>query len=411
MANQDDAQVSPPEALEGLRVLDMGMNIAGPFCATLLAEFGAEVVKVERPGSGDPLRALGGEQMAKDGVGLFWAQEARNKKCITANLRHPRVKELVLQLAGQCDVVVESFQPGVAERLGFGYDDLRAVRPDVIMVRVSGYGQTGPYSPKPGYARVAQAFGGLTWLAGTPEMPALTPGSTTMTDYITGMFSTIGVLMALEYRRRTGEGQVVDAALYESIFRIMDTLAIQYSVKGLVRGPVGRGTPMASPHSQYPCGDGRWISIACNMDHQWATLARTMGKPVLAEDLRFSTVTARIEHMDEVDAAVTEFTMAHPMKEAWSLLDAAEIPAAPVYPIDGIFEDPQYWARETLVNVMDPVLGQVGLPGVVPRLTRTPGRIKHLGPKDLGSANREVYCGMLGVGEEELASLEAEGAV
>ena len=186
MANQEDPPISPPEALEGLRVLDMGMNIAGPFCATLLAEFGAEVVKVERPGAGDPLRALGGEQMAKDGVGLFWAQEARNKKCITANLRHPRVKELVLQLAGQCDVVVESFQPGAAERLGFGYDDLRAVRPDVIMVRVSGYGQTGPYSPKPGYARVAQAFGGLTWLAGTPEMPALTPGSTTMTDYITG---------------------------------------------------------------------------------------------------------------------------------------------------------------------------------------------------------------------------------
>lgn len=408
---QDGSSREPAEGLTGLRVLDIGMNLAGPFCATLLGEFGAEVIKVERPGVGDMFRTTGGDEMSYGGLGFFWALESRNKKSVTCNLRHPRGRDLALRLVAKSDIVVESFQPGTLERWGLGYEDLCAVKPDIIMVRVSGYGQTGPYRAKPGFARIGQAFSGLTWLCGTSEMPALTPGSTSIADYNSGLFSAVGALVALEHRRRTGEGQVVDMALYEATFRIMDTLTLHYAVKGVVRGPVGRGTPLLAPHGQFPCQDGRWIAIACNSDRMWQDLTRAAGRPELGHDPRYATISARVRHREEVDRIVTEFTMSHPMREVWRLLDEVEVPVGPCYSIDGIYEASHYWERGSLVKVDDPVLGEVGVPGVVPHLSKTPGRIKHLGPLEIGWWNEAIYCGMLGLSREELAALREEGAV
>ena len=407
MVNKD----SYPKALEGIRVLDLGNFLGGPFCSTLLGEFGAHVIKIERPGPGDPQRHSGGAEAMYQGVNLFWAQESRNKKSITCDLRTPRGQRLMKDLVKQMDIVVENYTPGTLKKWNLDYDDLRAVNPAIIMVRVSGYGQTGPNSHKPGFARIAQAYGGFTYLAGEPGGPPLTPGSTTIADYNSGLFSAFGALVALRHRDRTGEGQVVELGLYESVFRIMDTLTVAYDKAGVVRERVGRFTPLVAPHGQFPTKDGRWIALACNTDRQFRDFLTGTGHADLADDERFSSPDSRVAHRDVLNALVEEITSQHTYAELMVIIEQAEVPGGPVNSIQDIFEDPHFWERETLVKVPDPTLGEVTMPGPIPHLSRTPGRIEHLGPVKVGEHNELIYRGLLGLSAEELQQLQAEGVI
>src|SRR5215217_4855340 len=274
------APPSRPGALDGLRVLDLATFIAGPFCGGLLSEYGADVVKVEQPGVGDSLRELGTK--AHDRA-LFWALEARGRRSITLNLREPRGQELALQLIAKSDIVIENFRPGTLERWSLGYEQMRAVNPGVILVRVSAYGQTGPYAGRPGFGRIAQAFGGLTYLAGHPDRPPVNPGSSTIADYAAGLFSTTAALAALDHRRRTGEGQQIDVSLYESIFRLCDILPLEYDALGMVRERNGSNAH-AAPHNHYPTGDEKWIAIACTSDRIYRRLNAVMGEAGFGDD-------------------------------------------------------------------------------------------------------------------------------
>lgn len=399
-----------PDALAGLRVIDLGTFIGGPFCGTILAEFGAEVIKVEQPGVGEPMRHWA--DVGQEGNhSLFWAQEGRNKKSITVNLRVPEGQEIIKELVKRSDILIENYQPGTLEKWHLGYEDVRAVNPGIIMVRVSGYGQTGPYSHKPGFARVAQAFGGLAYLVGEPGGPPLTPGSTTIADYASGLFAVIGALVAKQHRDRTGEGQVVDVALYESIFRIMDNLAVVYSYSGQVREAVGMGTPYAVPHGHFQTKDGKWVAIACTNDRMWRRLCEAMDRADLASDPRYATVNERIARRTSVDQLVNDFSRQLPRRELVDLLDRHEVPVGPIYSIEDIFQDPHYRERGSLVDVVDPVFGKVSMPAIVPLLSKTPGRIKHPGPPELGSHNEEILGGMLEYTAEQLVDLRERGVI
>ncbi|MBX6377587.1 MAG: CoA transferase [Clostridia bacterium] len=398
-----------PSALAGVRVLDLANFLAGPCVATFLAEFGADVIKVEEPGVGDALRSWGGE---RSGRSLFWAQEARNKKSVSCNLRDPRGQALIRRLVRLSDIVVENFRPGTLERWNLGYEELKKERPDLILVRVSGYGQTGPNAPKPGFARVGQAYGGLTYLAGEPGGPPLTPGSTTLADYVAPLFGAFGAMVALRHRDRTGQGQVVDVSLFEAVFRILDTLAIDYGKKGYVRGRAGRmGAVYAVPHGQFPCRDGKWIALACSNDRMWQRFCRAVGRQDLADDERYRTAAGRLEHRDELEAIVDGITQQYDRDELLAILDRGEVAAGPVHSIADIFQDPHYWAREAIIRVQDPMYGELFMPGVFPKLSLTPGRVRHTGPVAIGEHNEEVYGGLLGLSRAELEELREAGVV
>ena len=274
------------QALDGIRIIDLATFIAAPFCATLMGEFGAEAVKVEMPGQGDPCRQLGEKY---NDIGLIWAQENRNKKGITCDLRQPKGQEIIKELVKRSDVLVENFRPGTMERWNLGYDVLEEVNPRLIMVRISAYGQTGPYRHKAGFGRVAQAFGGLTYLAGFPDRPPVNPGSATIADYLAGLNAAFATMVALEYRNRTGKGQCIDISLYEGIFRILDNLVSAYDKLGLVRERIGTGTAHAVPHNHYPTRDGKWVAVACTSDRIFQRLAEAMGRGEMAQNPRYST--------------------------------------------------------------------------------------------------------------------------
>ena len=401
-----DAQ-APGGPLNDIRVLDVATFIAGPFCATLLAEFGADVIKVEMPGRGDPMRQMGQEH---NGVGLTWAQEARNRRGITCDLRRPEGQRLVIELAKQCDVLVENFRPGTMERWNLGYDALSEANPRLVMVRVSGYGQTGPYSEKPGFGRVAQAYGGLTYLAGFPDQPPVTPGSPTIADYLAGLYGAYSTLVALEHRRASGRGQVIDISLFEGVFRILDNLTIAYQKLGLVRERSGTATANVVPHNHYPTRDGRWVAIACTTDRIFERLAEAMGRGEMGGDACYSTGAARVENRDEVDAAVSAWTRTLDMEDLVRELDEREVPVSPINSIADIFRDPHFEARGSIVEVDDPVLGPTKMPGVVPRLSDSPGRVERLAPA-LGEHNEEVYGELLGLAAADLAALSDQGVI
>jgi crotonobetainyl-CoA:carnitine CoA-transferase CaiB-like acyl-CoA transferase len=391
-----------------MRVLDLATFIAAPFCGTLLAEFGADVIKVELPGAGDSARTLGDQEQ---GVSLLWLQEARNKRALTCDLRVPAGQQIIRELvAAGYDIVLENFRPGTLERWNLGYQDLAQVNPGVILVRVSGYGQTGPARHKPGFGRIAHAFGGLTYLAGYPDRPPVNPGSATIADYVAGLFAAFGVMVAREYRARTGRGQQIDVALYEAIFRILDSLAITYSVKGTVRERVGTITPLAAPHNHYPTADEKWIAIACTNDRLFTRLVRVMGCPELSTDPRFADARSRVEHCEELDTLVSAWTARHPLRKLVQLLDEAEIPCSPIYSIADIFQDPQYRARQTLLEVVHPLLGPLQMPTVIPRLSDSPGAVEWLGPA-LGEHTEQVLREVLGYTPARIAALRAEGVI
>ncbi|HEX9648346.1 MAG TPA: CoA transferase [Alphaproteobacteria bacterium] len=397
-----------PRPLDGIRVIDAATFIAAPFCATLLGEFGAEVIKVELPGTGDPARHFGSATPCGDS--LVWLNEARNKKSITLDLRTADGAALFKRLAAQADVVCENFRAGTLERWGLGYEDLRAHNAGLVMVRITGYGQTGPYAARPGFGRIGNAFGGLSFLAGHPDREPVTPGSATLADYVSGLFGAFGALLALRAREATGTGQVVDIGLYESIFRLLDELVPAYAMFGKVRQRIGAGTVNAVPHSHYPTRDGTWVAIACTSDKMFARLAALMGRPELAGDGRLATVARREAAREEVDRMVADWTRAHGRAELLAACERAEVPCGPVYAIDEIFADPQYRARGNLRTIEDSRAGPVTVAEVVPRLSETPGAIDWLGPA-LGAHLAEVCGRLLGLDEAEVAALKRRGVL
>ena len=396
-----------PGALDGLGVLDLATFVAAPFCCTLLGEFGAEVIKVEQPGRGDDLRRLG--TPARDGLSYWWLVESRNKKAITCNLREPEGQALVKRLARGADVLAENFRPGTMERWGLGWDDLRAANPGLVMVRISAFGQTGPYRERPGFGRIAAAMGGLSYLSGYPDRPPVTPGTPTIPDYLAGALAAFGALAALQHRQRSGEGQVVDVGLYEPMLRMLDELIPVHGATGYVRERIGSGTEYVVPHDHYRARDGRWVAIACTNDRMFERLAGAMGRPELAAD--YPTMAARLQRRAELDAVVQAWVGGSDARDVLARLDAAEVPCGPVASARDLFEDPHVRARGNIVELPNPLGGLLAMAGVVPRLTASPGRVEHPGPVAVGAHNEEIYCGRLGLSRDELRALAARGVV
>ncbi len=400
-----DAGAGP---LSGVRVLDVASFIAAPFAATTLSEFGAQVIKVERPDGGDPWRRIG---TPKDGGDtLAWKTEARNKSSLTLNLRDPEGAEILKKLVAKSDVLCENFRPGTLEKWGLGWDVLSAVNPKLILLRVSGYGQDGPYRDRPAFARTAHAYAGLVHLAGMPGGPPVTPGSTSLADYITGLYGAIGVLLALRHRDKTGRGQIIDLSLYESIFRVLDELAPAYAEAGTVRGPQGTKTLNAIPHGHYQASDGKWLAIACTSDVMFARFAAMMGKPELAAPDSYGEGARRLEHFDEIDALVADYIAGFTRDDFIARCVEYEVPAAPINTIADIFADPHFLARGTLIEVPDVSGNPVTMPNVVPRLSETPGKITSTGPL-LGDATERVLRDLCGLDAGEIARLREKGVV
>jgi crotonobetainyl-CoA:carnitine CoA-transferase CaiB-like acyl-CoA transferase len=397
-----------PKPLQGIRVLDLSSFISGPFCTTQLAEFGAEVIKIELPKVGDAFRRFG--TPSKSGDSLIFMSEQRNKKSITLDLRTPEGAELAKQLVANVDIVVENFQVGTLEGWGIGYDQLRKHNPRLIMVRITGYGQTGPYRDRPGFGRIANAFSGLSFLAGYPDRAPVTPGSATIPDYLTGIYGAYGALLALRARDITGEGQMIDIGLYEPVFRILDELASAYHETGRVRQRMGPATVNAVPHSHYPTKDGRWVAIACTTDKIFERLAAAMGRPEIAGGGPYGTFKQRTAARDAVDALVSDWTRGLGRDDVLETCAAYQVPCGPVYAIDEIFDDPQYKARENILILEDERAGEIAVPNVVPRLSETPGAIEWLG-SPLGAHNREVFGELLGLSDERIAELSEKGVI
>tara|TARA_R110000772_G_scaffold49123_7_gene112952 strand:- start:45498 stop:46706 length:1209 start_codon:yes stop_codon:yes gene_type:complete len=396
-----------PTALSGVRVIDIATFIAGPYAGSILGEFGAEVIKVEQPQGGDPWRRYGTKTAREDST-LAWLTEARNKQSVTLNLREAEGQALLKKLVVDADVLIENFRPGTLERWGLGPDVLWAINPGLVILRVTGYGQTGPYKDRPGFARIGHAVGGLTYLSGKPGEIPVTPGSTSLGDYMTGMYGAIGIMMALRHRDATGEGQVIDAALYESVFRVLDELAPAYAAQGTVREPEGTGTLNACPHGHFPCGDGKFLSIACTTSKMFERLTQAMGRPDLWD--LYGDQAERLKHRDTVIEEVTNWCLSMTREQVMEKCIGAEVPAGPINSIADIFEDPHFRARDQLVTLDDPEVGEVTIPGVIPKLSKTPGRIKSLG-QGLGASNADVYGKLLGLGEAEIADLKARGII
>lgn len=394
-------------ALDGIKVLDLGTFIAGPFCATVLGEFGAEIIKIERPGVGDHLRRFGTETDCGDT--LVWLSEARNKRSVTLDLTDPRGQQILRELIADADIVIENFRPGVMERFGFGFDEIHAINPRTIMLRVSAYGQSGPNRDLPGFARVAHAFSGLAYLAGEPDGPPVTPGSTSLADYMTGLYGVIGVLTALQARERTGRGQVVDLALYETVFRALDELAPAFQQFGFVRERMGADTVNVTPHSHYQASDGGWVAIACSHDDMFARLAKAMGDPDLAGPDRFGSKASRLSARDEVNALVSKWVGSLTRDEVIERCVATEVPAGPLYSIADIADDPQYRHRGTIATA-ESRIGPLAVPNVIPALSDTPGEIRWLG-KELGADTDSVLQDLLARTSDEIAALRADGVI
>lgn len=394
-------------ALEGLVVLDVATFVAAPFCCTLLGEFGAEVIKVEQPGRGDDLRRLG--TAAAEGLSYWWLVEARNKKSITCDLRVPEGQALLRRLAAQADVLAENFRPGTMERWRLGWEDLRAVNPRLVMVRISAFGQTGPARERPGFGRIAAAVSGASYLSGYPDRPPVTPGTPTIPDYLAGTTGALGALMALHHRHASGRGQVVDVGLYEPMLRMLDELIPVHHATGHVRERIGSGTEYVVPHNHYRARDGRWIAIACTNDRMFGRLAEAMGAPDLVGE--FGAMPERIRRREELDARVQAWVGGADAAAVLARLDAAEVPCGPVNSVRDLFADAQVQARENIVYFPGPLGAPLGMPGVVPRLGETPGRIATTGPVAVGAHNEEIYCGRLGLTRDELEALRARGVV
>lgn len=406
MTGGNTPTTQPPRGpLEGFRVLELGSTVAGPFCGRILADFGAELIKVEPP-EGDAVRAMG--KRAK-GRSLYAASIFRNKKLVSINLRTEEGRDLIKKLVAEVDVLVENFRPGTLERWGMGYDDLAKINPGLVLVRISGYGQTGPYSSRPGYGVTSEAVSGLRELTGDPDRPPARV-SVSLTDCLCGIYGALGAVMALLARARTGRGQVVDSALYESSFSLLEPYVPAFSVLGLVPTRTGSRLPNHTPNNLYPTADGRHIHITAGAQSVFTRLARQMGQPELVDDPRFANAIERSTNEDALDAIIGAWTGSLPLEDVERLLHDGDIPAARIYSLKDIFEDPHYRARDMLLELEDPVLGPVSVPGVVPKLSETPGGVSWLG-RAIGQDTMKVLRDRLALSDQELDALAAAGVI
>ena len=393
---------TPKGPLSDLKVVEMGTLIAGPFCGQVLGDFGADVVKIEDPGKGDPMRQWG--RSLPKGLSPWWPVIGRNKRSVTLDLRQPEGRELALALIDQADVLIENFRPGAVEKWGMGYEVLAARNPRLVMARVSGFGQTGPYSQRAGYGLIGEAMGGLRHVTGEPDRPPARAGIS-IGDSLTALHAVIGVMMALHHRERTGRGQMIDAALYESVLSVMENLVTEYDLTGYVRERSGSILPGIAPSNVYPCANGESLLIGGNGDAVFARLAATMGREDLAADPRYATHAARGENQAELDRIVSDWTRNWPLPELLALLEANGVPCGRIFRAPDMLEDPQFVARQSIVEVDHPVFGRVKMQNAFPKLSETPGSVRWPGPA-LGEHTREVLEG-LGVDADRLADRAA----
>ena len=396
--------------LSGVRVIEMGQLVAGPFVGSRMADFGAEVIKVESPGQGDAMRRWGHHRY-KD-QSLWWPVLARNKKTVSANLREKRGQDLVRRLIKTADVLVENFKPGTLEKWGLDPESLHIINPGLIIARVSGFGQTGPYSSRPGFASVGEAMGGLRYINGFPDQPPPRTGIS-LGDSLAGMFATQGVLMALYWRDTIGKGkgQVVDASITESCFAMLESALPEYDKVGFIRQPSGTGLANVSPSNIFPTKDEKWVVIAANLDAMFKRLCDAMEQPELADDPRYSTHQARGENCDELDARIADWTRGFTAAELDVRLEKHGVVSGPIYSIEDIVNDPHYQARGMIRRYQDDELGDIAVPGFVPLLSETKSEIAWLGSSKVGAHNEEIYCGLLGMTPTELQALENDGII
>jgi formyl-CoA transferase len=395
-----------PPALEGIKVLEIGTLIAGPYAASLLGQFGAEVIKIESPDGGDPLRTW---RKLHDGTSLWWYSQSRNKKSVTLDLKQPRAQEIVRELAREADIVIENFRPGTLEKWGLGWDTLSAINPSLIMVRVSGYGQSGPYKDRPGFAAIAESMGGLRHVTGYPDRPPVRAG-VSIGDTLASLYGVIGALLALHHLKSgQGKGQFVDVALYEAVFGVMESLIPEYSALGHVRERTGSALPGIVPSNTYPCRDGHYVIVAGNGDGIYRRLMVAIGRPELAEDPRLARNDGRAQHVELIDGAIEAYTRANDLATVLATLQAASVPCERVYTAADIHADPHVRARGMIESHALPDGKLVDFPAVVPRLSATPGQTQWLGPT-LGQHTQEVLAS-IGIDAAAFEALRKDGVV
>jgi formyl-CoA transferase len=393
--------------LSDLTVVEMGTLIAGPFCGQILGDFGAEVIKIEDPKGGDPMRQWG--RTLPKGLSPWWPVIARNKKSVTLDLRKAEGQELARELIAKADILVENFRPGAMEKWGLGWAQLSALNPRLIMARVSGFGQTGPYSQRAGFGLIGEAMGGLRYVTGEPDRPPSRAGIS-IGDSLTGMHAAMGVMMAVHARHRTGRGQLVDAALYESVFAMMENLVTEYDLTGYMRERSGSILPKLAPSNIYPCAGEEMILIGANADTVFARLAEAMGRPELKTDPRFVDHHSRGEHQSVLDEVIAEWTATKPLDDLLGLMEVHGVPASRVYRAPEMLADPQFAAREAIIERDHPVFGRIKMQNVFPKLGETPGEVRWAGPS-LGEHTDAVLGERAGCSAERLAALRDEGVI
>ncbi len=393
--------------LSDVRVIEAGQLLAGPFCGQLLGDFGAEVIKVEDPKKGDPMREWGREK--PHGLSLWWPVVARNKKSVTLNLRSEKGQELFRELVKKSDIVIENFRPGTMERWGLSFEELIKINPRLVMVRVTGYGQDGPYASRAGYGSIGEAIGGLRYVTGDPSTAPSRSGIS-IGDSLAALFAAIGALSAFHLAEKTGVGQVVDSAIYEAVLAMMESLLPEYALAGYVRERTGSILPNVAPSNVYPTADGQMIVIAANQDSVFGRLAVAMNHPELAQDPKYSTHAARGENQEELDTLISAWTATYEGAKLSQLLDENGVPQGRIYTAKEMFEDPHFKARNDIITLEHPELGQFPMHNVAPRLSKTPGVLRWVGPH-LGEHNEEIYHDLLGISKPETEELIAKGVI
>ncbi|KHA51323.1 CaiB/BaiF CoA transferase family protein [Sulfitobacter geojensis] len=407
MAKQAESTKSLQGPLQDLRVIEMGQLLAGPFCGQMLADFGAEVIKCEQPGVGDPMRVWGREK--PHGKSLWWPVVARNKKSITLNLRTEEGQQIVRDLVAGADILIENFRPGTMERWNLGYEELSKINPRLVMVRVTGFGQTGPYASRAGYGAIGEAMGGMRYVVGDPGSPPSRMGIS-IGDELAAIHAALGTVMAIHARERTGRGQIVDSAIYEAVLNMMESLVTEHQVAGYVRERTGAILPNVAPSNVYETAEGKMLLIAANQDTVFKRLAAAMGQPELASDPRYATHSARGTSQAELDAKIEEWTKTIALVPLQALLEDHGVPCGLIYTAADMMEDPHFKAREAIVQVEHPEFGPISMQNVAPRLSDTPGSVRHVGP-ELGEHNDEIFGGLLGIGPSERTQLIEKGVI
>ena len=394
---------SKNKPLQGVRVIDAGNIVAAPFATVLLADLGADVIKLEHPENGDGQRKL--EPITKEGIPLWWKSISRNKRCITLNLGKPEGAEIFKEFCKTADVVVENYRPGTFERWCIGQDVIEQINPGIIMLRISGFGQTGPYKNRAGFGRVAEAMAGLTNLIGDPDGPPMTPGYP-LGDLIAGLFGAFSVMVGLYNRdAKSGTGQSIDLALFESVLRLLDFDAIQYDQMNEIHKRSGNSASYVAPSSTFQTSDGKWLTLAASTQSIWLRLAKAVDREDMTTDPRYLENPQRLERSDEVNGAIGDWIEQRTLEQVVERFEACEVAFSTIYDARDMFNDPQYQAREALVRVPDPDLGEAVVQNVIPKFSKTPGSVDWLGSK-MGAHNQEIYCGELGFSTEKLQQLK-----